>query len=166
MAKQQKKTKGIDDEQVETLSGEFEGSDESSESAGADLSSPELATAGEEPKKEPKKIEASKAGFQKVKILKSVGHYMAGEIVEVPDNQVEGLCRIVELHNGAVVQKVQRAMTLKDYEKLQEAVRSSENLTAAEAAELGIKNVIKTPKDDAFEEHLKAIAKVEKHDVI
>lgn len=86
---------------------------------------------------------ASKPGNVMVKILKHVGAYSPGDEVEVDKKTADHLCHVNEIDDGCgniVVHK--RAILLEEYKDLEAESAKVENLTAGEAAALGIKNVV------------------------
>ena len=85
----------------------------------------------------------------KVKILKYVGQWTPGDIIEVSESQAEELCKVGEIQMGADLQKHYRAMRIEDVEKLEVyKAQSIHKMTAAEATALGLKNIVKSPVTD------------------
>jgi len=81
--------------------------------------------------------------MKKVKILKYVGPYKPNDVVEVDDEVAKQLCIVNEIDG----EKRVRAMLLEDAEKIEAAIQNATDLTAAEAAAIGKKNIVETPKD-------------------
>lgn len=156
-----KKTQPKKVEEVASQEGQVEVDSGAGEIAGADLSSPELAGPGTQPQEKQAAVEEIPPGYQKLKILKAVGHYELGSEVVVEDKLAEQLCMITEVHDGEKLVKTRKAMPLAEYIVLEKEARKVENLTAAEGAALGIKNIVPTPKDPVFEARLEAIKKGE-----
>lgn len=96
----------------------------------------------------------------KVKILKYVGHYEPGQIVEVSPEEAAQLCAKSQVHLGGLNDHV-RAITLDEMKSLEEVKVDASKMTAAEFAALGLKNIVHTPKDVAFEAKLAAIKKAD-----
>jgi hypothetical protein len=78
----------------------------------------------------------------KVKILKHVGAWVPGEVVEVDETLAKHLCHVNITDDGVTKLEHRRAMMLDEAESLEEAAKDPANLTAAEASALGIKNVV------------------------
>jgi hypothetical protein len=92
----------------------------------------------------------------KVKILKQVGQHKAGDVVAVSPEVAEQLCSIskVSLGDGKVAHH-QKAMLESDYNEMLKKKPTAGGLTQGEMAEMGAKNIVETPTDDAFAKKLK-----------
>jgi len=77
----------------------------------------------------------------KLKILKHVGQWGPGTIVEVDDKLAEQLLIANEVHNGHKFIINRRAMKLEEAEALENLPHDINELTAYEASQLGIKNI-------------------------
>lgn len=83
----------------------------------------------------------------KLKIIHSIGRHMAGSIVEVESEEAEQLCREITRNAGeGRVQTYQCAMELSEYQGYEEVAKAT-------------KNVVETPRDEAFEAKLAAASK-------
>ena len=78
----------------------------------------------------------------KVKILKHVGAYVPDQIVEVTEEFAAHLCHVNVLTDGITESSFVRAMLLEDAQALDLESKTIENMTAAEAAQAGLKNVV------------------------
>lgn len=107
----------------------------------------------QEPKQEPKK------GLITVKILKHVGPYTPGQVVDMTPEEAKSVCTPRERHDGTQLIRTQLAMTLKDFEIMKAAPVDKGGMTQGELAAIGEKNIVETPKDKAFEARLAAIKK-------
>lgn len=76
-----------------------------------------------------------------VKILKHVGAWVPGQVVEVDEAMAKHLCHVNELTDGITSVKHVRAMLLEDALAAEEAAKDIGGLTSAEAKAMGIKNV-------------------------
>jgi hypothetical protein len=74
----------------------------------------------------------------KVKVLKTVGHYVPGQVVEVT--------RDVSKH----LADGKKAMLLEDYDKLEKLKRNPANLTVKEMIEMDMKNAPVNPDVETF----------------
>lgn len=95
----------------------------------------------------------------RIKILKYVGHYEAGQEVDVSEDEAAKLCEVREKHDGEKAVKFQNAITVEDFEKAKSAPIDKGGLTLEEVRALGDKNVVETPKDKAFEAKLARLRK-------
>ena len=104
----------------------------------------------------------------KVKILKHVGAFVPDQIVEVSEEFAKHLCHVNELTDGITTTRHVRAVMLSEVAGLEAAANSIENLTASEAKELGLKNVVgpaqveKKSEEPSEEEISKAEAELAK----
>jgi hypothetical protein len=98
----------------------------------------------------------------RVKVLKNVGRFQADEIVEIPAEEARFLCspRTVQLGEGKT-QSVAYAMKLDDWEDLQKLPTDVNELYSDEMQKLGIKNIVETPKDPAFEARMSRLTQTE-----
>lgn len=99
----------------------------------------------------------------KVRILKPVGTHKPGDDVDVTEEMAKQLCtpRKVSIGEGKFQHNI-LAMTHDDIDRLKaERIDSKggEGLTQHELAEMGMKNVVETPLDPAFEAKLKSVPK-------
>lgn len=90
----------------------------------------------------------------KIKILRAIGSYQPGQEVEVSQELADQLTREVSHHNGTEIIKYRNAVTMKQHEDMQKAAKEVKSLSQGQAAELGVKNVVPTPKDEKFEKEL------------
>ena len=85
----------------------------------------------------------------KVKILKHVGAWTPGEVVEVTEEFAKHLCHVNVTTDGLTETRHVRALMLDEAEALELANMDISNLTAAEAKELGVKNIVdSSPKSE------------------
>lgn len=110
------------------------------------------------PSEEPKAAAPSN-GLVRVMVLAHVGPHKPGQIVEVTAEQAKYMCEPRKKNDGHGVVSYQVAMKHSEWEALQKAPKSKTGLTQGEMTELGMKNVVETPKDPAFEAHLARLAK-------
>ena len=82
-----------------------------------------------------------------VRILKHIGHYAAGQIVEVDQNTADQLCTPRTRNNGDGVEKTQYAITQEDFELALKTPVELGGLTQGELTEMGLKNIVQTPPD-------------------
>jgi hypothetical protein len=75
----------------------------------------------------------------KVKILKSIGHYTAGQDVEVSKEVAAQLCAVREKNDGVNLVQFQCAITFEDLKKAQEMHVLNGGLSLDEARALGVK---------------------------
>lgn len=102
------------------------------------------------------------AGLVRVKILKFVGTFTPGDVVECDKEKAEQLCSKsqINLGEGAKTPHI-RAMLLSEAEELEERAVDMRAMSQAEMAELGKQNVVLTPKDPAFEARLANLRKLD-----
>src|SRR4051812_42683062 len=84
----------------------------------------------------------------KVKILKNVGPYLEGQIVEVSETDANAMCTVRKFHNGYTLIEHRTAIALEDFEKLKALPVDQTDLTVEEAAALGLKNIVEIPKSE------------------
>ncbi len=96
----------------------------------------------------------SEAKPVKVKILMHVGPWKPGDEVEVHPTQAEHLCKPTVVDKGGVLVQQRKAMTLDEAEKAKTVKVDMSKITLPELQELGRKNIVATPKDDAFDRKL------------
>lgn len=99
----------------------------------------------------------------KVKFLKFVGEYKAGDVVELDEALAEQLCKVSEMNDGHGVISHQKAILMSEVEKFEENLVLGKvdmsKISQHELKELGIKYREPTPKDPAFEAKLEALSK-------
>lgn len=88
--------------------------------------------------------------MKKIKILKHVGAYIPGQIIEVEDEVAEQLLVVNHFHNGHGIVESRRAMLAEDFDNIKEL--EIEELTAGEAAALGKKNIVDSSASVKVEE--------------
>lgn len=94
-----------------------------------------------------------------VKILKHVGAYVPGQIIEVDESFAKHLCHVNELNDGlGNITKNVRAMLIGDAEKMEAEAKNIENMTQAEAQAAGLSNV-QAPPAKSEEEQAAELAK-------
>lgn len=98
------------------------------------------------------------ANLVKVKILKHVGQWSPGDVVEVPEPLAKQLCTVSTVNNGHKIVPHQKAMLHSDAEALASAPVKMEDLTQGDMAQMGIKNVVQSPKYSDLERKLKTDA--------
>ena len=87
----------------------------------------------------------------KVKILKHVGSWTPGQVVDIEHAQAKELCKVSYVHNGVQALPTQKAILLEEAEALAALPKDIEQLTRKEALELGVKNVVAGPEARAVE---------------
>lgn len=92
----------------------------------------------------------------KIKVLKPVGQFEEGKDYEVTQEVADQICAPRTRNDGNGVEKFQCAITHADLEKIKSEASKS-GLTQGELAELGIKNTVETPRDEAFEQRLQSL---------
>lgn len=106
-------------------------------------------------------LPAAAKGAVRVKILKYVGQFTPGDIVDCDEETAKHLLKETKVNSGEQMVSHVKAMKLEDVIKLKEqklTAREIKLMTAKEMADLGLRNIVKTPRDDQFEANL-AIAK-------
>lgn len=84
----------------------------------------------------------------KVKILSSVGQWMAGDEVEVTPEQAKAMCTPRKKNNGYELVEHRHAITMDELQKIKDLPRDKSLLTVDDLKELGLKNVVETPKEE------------------
>ena len=100
-------------------------------------------------------------GKVRVKVMAFVMQFKPGDIVDCEPDVAKNLCKVSERDDGSQLLKVVRAMRIEDAEKLEHEKANPKdiaNMSAGELAATGRKNIVQTPKDEAFEKNL-ALAK-------
>lgn len=86
------------------------------------------------------KEKKEKQEMVKVKILKHMDNYVPGQVVEVEKSLAEQMCIVNETYFGEEKKIHQRAVLLEEFEQSEKkALEDTQNMTVAEAQELGIK---------------------------
>jgi len=85
----------------------------------------------------------------KVKILRYVGTWTPGEIIEVSPEEAAVLCKPSEAHNGHEVEVIHKAMELDKIQKLEALPVDISKLTQKDMDEMGLKNIVHTPLDES-----------------
>jgi hypothetical protein len=94
----------------------------------------------------------------KVKILKFVGKYTPGQIVEVSESEAENLCKTSVVSTGEGKTQVnQKAMLLSVAEELDSMPVDIRKMSQKELADMGKRNIVPTPRDAIFEERVAKI---------
>jgi hypothetical protein len=94
----------------------------------------------------------------KVKILKFVGKYTPGQIVEVSEAEAESLCKTSVVNTGEGRTQVnQKAMLLSVAEELDSMPIDIRKMSQKELADMGKRNIVPTPRDSIFEERVAKI---------
>ena len=88
----------------------------------------------------------------KVKLLKSVQGYQAGDVIEVPEEQAKQMTTVRQVHNGSSLQPFQTAELAENSAELQSNFNLSQ-MTVKDMADLGMKNVVETPKGMSSDAH-------------
>jgi hypothetical protein len=78
----------------------------------------------------------------KLKILGYVGQWTPGQIIDVDEKTADQLLIKNEYHNGYKTVVSQRAMKIEEALELEAQMADINDLTAGEAAQLGIKNIV------------------------
>lgn len=99
----------------------------------------------------------------KVKILKYVSQYKPGDEIEVSQEVAEQLCGVRKVWDGEKEVEHCVAMLSSDIQKLKETPVELSKLSAYELSQLGVKNIVQTPKDiiEKIEQQAKPIPKSE-----
>lgn len=84
----------------------------------------------------------------KVKFMKWVGEYQPGQVVELPEELAKQMCEVKEVHDGHKLIPHQKAMLLSEVEKLKKMPVDINKMTQKEMNELGLKNIVHSPKTD------------------
>lgn len=105
---------------------------------------------------------APAAGAVRVKILKFVGTFQPGDIVECDKEKAAHLCSKskVSLGEGAHEMNI-RAIMLDEAKEMEAKAVDMKGLSQHEMAEMGKKNIIPTPKDPLFEQRLANLRKMD-----
>ena len=94
----------------------------------------------------------------KVKILKNINNWKIGDVVEVSKDMAKHLCHVNNLSDGISEDKRVRAILLEEAEEQEAADKEISNLTAGEAAKLGIKNIVDSaPMKEEMEANQKIV---------
>lgn len=97
------------------------------------------------------------AGHKRVKILKHMGPWSPNDIVDMPDETADAVCRVSNVHNGTELVPLQRGILWADAEELAKVPidPNDPDLTQADMAAMGKKNVVQTPPDPKLDAQLK-----------
>jgi hypothetical protein len=95
----------------------------------------------------------------KVKILKHVGTYAPEQIVDVSEAEAEQLCAVSYTMYDKQKIENRRAIKMAELEELQKAPLDMEKLSQGELAAYGLKNIVETPKDEAFDHRVEQLKK-------
>lgn len=108
------------------------------------------------------KLPAQAKGTVRVKILKYVGQFTPGDIVDCSEEDAAHLCKESRVNAGTETVSHLKAMKLDEVLKLKEqklTARDLKSMTSKELADMGLKNIVKTPHDAAFEKNLEITRK-------
>ena len=93
----------------------------------------------------------------KVKVLKYVGEFIPGQVIEVSEGYAKQLCKVSKVQDGERLVDNVRAMLLEEAEKLEVAeIADVSKMTAADMARLGLKNIVETPVDPELKANMAA----------
>lgn len=88
--------------------------------------------------------------MKEIKVLKHVGIWEPGDVIEVEDHIAEHMCKETELWDGAKMVIHQKAMLLSDAEELENIPADVNQLTAKQMADLNLKNVVSSVDEEEF----------------
>lgn len=93
----------------------------------------------------------------KIRFMRTVGEHVAGNEVEVSQEEADRLCTPTEVHNGHGLEQVYKAMKVSDIEEMEKQPVDMRKISQHELDMLGKKNVVATPVDPAYESRAAAI---------
>lgn len=97
-------------------------------------------------------------GMVRVKILKFVGEFVPGDVVDCSKDKAEHLCAKAKLSGGGdQLHDHVRAIKLSEAKELESKEVDLRTLSQHELTELGKKNVVPTPSDKEFEAQLEKL---------
>lgn len=100
-----------------------------------------------------------KDGQVRVRMLKHVGQFSPGDVVDCEEDTAKVLCQVTHVHNGTEPVPTAKAMTLAASDAASQSARENiDQLTVGEMTQMGVKNTTQTPRDPQFEQSLKIAA--------
>lgn len=95
--------------------------------------------------------------MKKIKILRYVGAYVPGQVIDVEDELADMLCHPVEVFHGEQLEKIQKAVLVSDLEKLEAMPVDLSKMTAKDMHELGLKNIVPMPEEPGIDDEKVAV---------